>query len=271
MNRTGFLIALAVAAVVGLVFGIFPSLDLKFSAPFFDAEGRGFWARIDPILLWVRELSSWLVALVVAPAVFALVLKLALPRRPLLVPGRAIVVMLATLAFAPGLLANVVLKDHWGRPRPIDVIEFGGDDHFVPWWDPRGECPKNCSFIAGEPSGAFWTLAPAMLVPPPWRAFAVGGALAFGAGVGLLRIAGGGHFVSDVVFAGVFTFLVIWLTHGLIYRWAATRITDAAVERALERVAMPGHDALMRLIARIRALSRRAGRGRDVVKRPLAI
>ena len=32
------------------------------------------------------------------------------------------------------------------------LTEFGGTGHFVPWWDPRGDCPKNCSFIAGEPS-----------------------------------------------------------------------------------------------------------------------
>jgi len=39
-----------------------------------------------------------------------------------------------------------------------------------------------------------------------------------------------------VVFAGVFTFLVIWLTHGLLYRWRATRISDAAVEQAIEQL-----------------------------------
>jgi lipid A 4'-phosphatase len=34
----------------------------------------------------------------------------------------------------------------------------------------------------------------------------------------------------------VFAFLVIWLTHGLIYRWRRTRITDEAVERAITRL-----------------------------------
>jgi len=31
MNRTGLLIALAVAAVVGVVFGLYPELDLRLS------------------------------------------------------------------------------------------------------------------------------------------------------------------------------------------------------------------------------------------------
>jgi lipid A 4'-phosphatase len=52
----------------------------------------------------------------------------------------------------------------------------------------------------------------------------------------------GAHFVSDTVFAGVFTFLIIWIVHGLIYRWPRTRLSDETVERAIERLATPGHD-----------------------------
>jgi hypothetical protein len=36
-----------------------------------------------------------------------------------------------------------------------------------------------------------------------------------------VRAAGGGHFFSDVVFAGVFMFLLIWIMHGLLLRWRA--------------------------------------------------
>jgi lipid A 4'-phosphatase len=236
MNRTGLVIALAVAVVVGLVFGIWPDLDLKLAALFFDPERHGFWRAYYPPFLRLRDAATWLIALVSMPAFFALARKLVWPQRPLLIPGRAVVLMIVTLALAPGVVANLVLKEHWGRPRPIDVAEFGGDEHFRPWWDPRGDCPKNCSFIAGEPSGAFWTLAPAAVTPPQWRALAYGTALAFGAAVGVLRMAAGAHFFTDVVFAGVFSFFVIWLVHGWLYRWRRTRVSDAAVEDALERI-----------------------------------
>jgi lipid A 4'-phosphatase len=252
MNRTGLLIALAIAAAVGLLFGVHPALDLKIAAPFFDPQGLGFWARVDPAFLWARLISTYAIAAIVAPAFLALAWKLVQPRRRLLIPGRAVVFLIVTLALAPGLVTNVILKDNWGRPRPIDVTEFGGAEHFVPWWDPRGDCPKNCSFVAGEPSGAFWTLAPAALVPPPWSALAYGAALAFGAVISVARIGAGAHFLSDTVFAGVFTFLLIWIVHGLLYRWPATRITDAQVERAIERVALPGYEALERLVAHVR-------------------
>jgi lipid A 4'-phosphatase len=258
MNRTGLLIALAVAAVTGLVFGLYSGLDLKLSAPWFDAAHHGFWARVHPGWLWARSAATWIVTAIALPAFLALAWKLVLPRRRLLLSGRAVVFLIATLALAPGIVANVVLKDNWNRPRPIDVAEYGGEEHFVPWWDPRGDCPKNCSFVAGEPSGAFWTMAPAALSPPQWRPLAYAAAIAFGAGVGLVRLAGGGHFVSDIVFAGVFTFLVIWCVHGLIYRWR-TRVTDAQVEGFIERLAMPGHDLLVRLFARIQRMIPRRG------------
>jgi lipid A 4'-phosphatase len=234
MNRTGLVIALAVAAVVGLVFGIWPDLDLKLAAPFYDPDRGGYWRTYDPTYWRGRDAVTWLVTLVALPAFAALVGKLIRPQWRLLIPGRAILLMLITLALGPGVLTNLVLKEHWGRPRPIDVAQFGGDEHFRPWWDPRGDCPKNCSFVSGEASGAFWTLAPAAVTPPQWRALAYAAALAFGAGTGLLRMAAGAHFFTDVVFAGVFMFLLTWLVHGWLYRWPRTRITDAAVEKVLE-------------------------------------
>ena len=182
------------------------------------------------------------------PAIGALVIKLLSPRRKLLdVRPRDPVSHCSRSALAPGLLVNVALKDHWGRPRPIDVTQFGGDQHFVPWWDPRGDCPGNCSFVSGDVAGAFWTLAPAALAPPQWRALAYGAALALGAGMSALRMMAGGHFFTDVVFAGVFTFLIIWIVHFLIYRWPLTRLTDAGVEHAIEFFTVPISDFLLGL------------------------
>src|SRR5882757_5538672 len=144
MNRTGLVIALIIGAVTGVVFGVWPQLDLKISAPFYDAAGIGFWARAHPDWLWARLIGMWVPAIIAAPAALALAGKLLLPRWRMLIPGRAMLLLLSTLALAPGLVANVILKDNWSRPRPIDVQEFQGDEHFVPRWDPRGDCPKNC-------------------------------------------------------------------------------------------------------------------------------
>jgi membrane-associated phospholipid phosphatase len=101
--------------------------------------------------------------------------------------------------------------------------------------------------VSGDVSGTFWTVAPAALAPPQWRALAYGAALALGTGMAAIRVMAGAHFPSDVIFAGVFTFLVIWAVYALIYRWPRTCLSDDDVERALERVALPAHDFLARL------------------------
>ena len=108
------------------------------------------------------------------------------------------------------------------------VTQFNGDQTFVPWWDPRGSCDRNCSFFSGEGATAFWTYAPAALTPPAWRPLAYVAATVFGVTTSLLRMAFGGHFFTDVAAAGLVTFLVIWLVHGYIYRWPSTRLTDEA-------------------------------------------
>jgi len=253
MNRTGLIVALSIAAVVGLLFGLLPELDLAVAAHFYnvvDASNNTFAWRLYRPAMWARDAGLWVGTVLVAPAVLALAIKLLLPRHRLLMSGRAILFLMLTMALGPGLLVNVTLKDHWGRSRPIDVQQFGGTEHFVPWWDPRGDCPNNCAFVSGDVAGAFWTLAPASLVPPPWRALAYAGALTLGAGMAALRVMAGAHFVSDVAFAGVFTFLIVWLMHGLIYRWPRTRLSDDGIERALERIGTPGHELILRFFGR---------------------
>ncbi len=252
MNRTGLLIALGIAAVVGLAFGIEPELDLRVSRHFYDhvVNGNVFAWRLYPPLMMARDVGLWLSGLLIVPPLIALAIKLILPRRKLLISARAILFLTVTMALGPGLLVNVALKDHWGRSRPIDVTQFGGAEHFVAWWDPRGDCPNNCSFVSGDVSGAFWTLAPAVLTPPPFRAVAVTAALALGTGMAVMRMMAGGHFFTDVVFAGVFTFLIIWVVHGLIYRWLRTRLTDEEGEAAIERFAARCRRAGRRLLHR---------------------
>jgi len=257
MNRTGLVVALAIGVCVGAVFAIYPQLDIAISRSFFNEAHRVFPVQYSLVARHLRDLFTYVIAALAAPAFIALAIKLILPRRRMLIPARAALFLIATLALAPGLMANVILKDNWGRPRPAEVTEFYGPEQFRPWWDPRGPCERNCSFVAGEGAGGFWTLAPAALAPPPLRPLAYAAALAFGSAAGFLRLSGGAHFFSDVVFSGVFTFIIIWLAHGFIYRWPATRLTDEQVEAAIARITLPVYAAIERLIARLRRADER--------------
>ena len=248
MNRTGLIIALAIAVVAGVFCAVDPQLDLDIARISFSPDRQLFGINAQ---LWVqhaRDAARLIVTLLVLPAFLAIAGKLIWPHRRMLIEGRAALFLIVTLALGPGIITNLILKDHWGRARPIDVTQFGGADKFTPWWDSRGACPNNCSFVAGEPSGAFWTLAPAALAPLELQPLAYGAALIFGVAVGMLRIGGGGHFFSDVVFAGVFVYLEIWLVYGLIYRWPATALSEQSIETFMVRLSEGIRDVLNKLL-----------------------
>ena len=143
MNRTGLIVALALALVIGLLFGIEPELDLKVTSWFYDEASRSFPLKSSALAAIVRNgamVIAWAFAL---PAIFAFSVKLARPDRPLLMSGRAIVFLLLTLVLSAGVLTNLTFKSYWGRPRPVAVTQYNGDKAFVPWWDPRGACARN--------------------------------------------------------------------------------------------------------------------------------
>jgi membrane-associated PAP2 superfamily phosphatase len=250
MNRTGLFIGLGLALVVGVVFGVYPELDLRLAALFYDPAIKDFPLRLNPYADFARNAAMWVAWAFALPAIVALTMKFIRPDRPLLVRGRTVAFLLLTLLLSAGVLTNFTFKSFWGRPRPVAVTQFNGALPFVPWWDPRGGCGRNCSFFSGEGATAFWTLAPAALAPPSWRPLAYTAAVVFGAVTSGLRMAFGGHFFTDVSIAGLVTFLVIWLLHGIIYRWASTRTTDARIDAALTRLAWPGDRLSRRWLGR---------------------
>lgn len=235
MAFKGLLLIVLAAVLAAAAVVIDPALDLQIAA-FLQTPGvKAALASFYPWFDTVRDCNVALGAIFVIVAVGTLIIKLVSPHRPTLMSARAALLIIATFALAPALLVNGVLKPHSGRPRPAAVIELGGTQRFVQWWDFRGECDGNCSFVSGEASGAYALLAPAVLVPPPWRSLAVGAVVVYGTAIGVMRMAVGGHFATDIVFAGVFTALIVWLLHGCLYRFKRTRLTEEDIERFLAR------------------------------------
>ena len=120
------------------------------------------------------------------------------------------------------------------------------------WWDPRGDCARNCSFFSGEGATAFWTYAPAALAPPPWRPLAYVGGTVFGVATSVLRMAFGGHFFTDVAISGLVAFLVIWLSMADL-SLAIDAAHGRGIDAALTRFAWPGYRLMQRWRARCRA------------------
>ena len=202
-TRNIIVLHLAALAAASLLFMAAPELDLRTSNLFYRA-GDGFYLSTWPPVSFVFHLIPWLVVtqLLLIPLFVAF---RCWRERGFAGPGlRAGVFVLLALALGPGVLVNGVFKDHWGRARPVQVSDFGGTRRFTPAPLVADQCDRNCSFVAGHPAVGFALIAYAYLARTRRRRRLIAaGAIAFGAVVGLVRIAQGGHFLSDVVFSGV--------------------------------------------------------------------
>jgi lipid A 4'-phosphatase len=184
-----------------------PSLDLAVSGWLYT-PGQGFTALGSP---WERFCYHSVDVLMIAGNLTLVGLWFLNRRRRrrgkvalLGLDGRRLSLMLVLLALVPGLLVNQVLKEHWGRARPIQVTEFGGDRPFTPAFVYTGA--SGGSFCSGHVAAAAYVAAVARLLAGPrslWFALA----MLYTLFVGLARMAAGGHFASDVATAA---FLVLF-------------------------------------------------------------
>ena len=111
-----------------------------------------------------------------------------------------------------GLIANLYFKDTWGRARPVHIVEFNGEKLYTPPFEKSNQCEKNCSWIGGEVSAAFSFLTGILIIKKSSILFRIN--IIFGILVAFCRMAMGGHFFSDNLFAAV---LMIYLA--LFYRF----------------------------------------------------
>lgn len=223
---------LAVAAVgctAAVLFLNAPDLDIVVTQAFYSPAG-GF---IGQHLGWVKTLRTTFIVfyfVCVALAILGIVMTRRDSRQWLgwSLPRWGFVAI--CLVVGPGLVANVILKDNWGRARPKHIVEFNGTKTFTPPLVPVRECRRNCSFVSGEAASIFLPFyAVAAIVPQSAVLLAATGTV-LGLAAGFVRIAQGAHFLSDVIFSGVFmalTVVLVWhvMFGGLVpssARWSRT-------------------------------------------------
>jgi membrane-associated PAP2 superfamily phosphatase len=107
------------------------------------------------------------------------------------------------LAIGPGIIVNAVFKEYWGRPRPREIVQFGGKKEFLHPWQ-KGIAHKGRSFPSGHSSAAFYLAAPYFIFrrrKPKAATLWLTGGLVFGTLMSVARITQGGHFLSDTLWA----------------------------------------------------------------------
>jgi lipid A 4'-phosphatase len=122
---------------------------------------------------------------------------------------KASMVLVFAIVVGPGLIVNLTLKDHTGRPRPREITEFGGTEKYVCVCE-KGDTNDGKSFPCGHCSMGFYLAIPYLFYRNRRKALAYS-FLALGIGYGIMigisRMMAGGHFASDVLWAGGLTWL----------------------------------------------------------------
>lgn len=205
------LILVAATALITLT-----DLDRE-TARLFYLQGNGFVA--GDRLPWraLYRYGEWPALLLAAGALFCLTTGFVWTR--LRSYRQASLFLLLVYLLGPGLLVNGILKTHWDRPRPVDVVDFGGARPFVSLSTPSFNGPEGRSFPSGHASVAFYLASPWFLLRSTRRRAArlwLGAGLAYGGLVSLTRMVQGAHFLSDVLWSwGIVHLLGLLLAHWL--------------------------------------------------------
>jgi lipid A 4'-phosphatase len=219
-QREGWLGGTGLALSV-LLFTLWPTLDLQISLAFFDMPSATFTANNIPWVHAVYVATPWVGrAAFVLFCLGLLYLKIR-PQAQRLGLQRRLLAWVLMAIVGLGVVVDWGLKNNVGRPRPEQLQLFGADKPFVPAFQWSTHCDVNCSFVSGHAASGFSLMAWGMWAGWQRRQkFLLMGMVA-GAAIGAVRVAQGGHFVSDVVFSG----WAVWLTYLLIrYIWLVLRL-----------------------------------------------
>lgn len=181
-------------------------IDLKISHYFFS-EGT---FQENPFYHFIYTYGIWPGWIVIAVTVIGAIFSTQW-RKPALY-------LFLCMAIGSGLFIHLGLKEHWGRPRPRQTIEFGGSQPFRPFYSPQTatQPEPSKSFSCGHCSVGFYFFSVAFLglYLKSKKIYWTGLSLAWGLGIllSLTRIAQGGHFFFDTVVSAL---IMWWTAYGL--------------------------------------------------------
>ena len=142
--------------------------------------------------------------------------------------------ILLCFVLGPGLIVNSLFKDHWGRPRPINIEAFGGTEQYVPPLKynvagngksfPSGHTSLGFAFIA------FWFIWRKRR--PLWAKSAFIFSISLGGLFAISRMSAGGHFLSDVFWSLWIPLLSSIGLYALFQKYLEDEVTPVFKQRA---------------------------------------
>ncbi|MCC2624501.1 MAG: hypothetical protein K0R14_374 [Burkholderiales bacterium] len=203
-NKKWLLLVVIIAASLFII--VSPTIDQYIALSAYTPATRTFYGERA---LWCKIVYYFVpfitVALIVIPFIWLFMVRHDSKKYKEVIKFSQITYL--ALILGPGLVVNVIFKEHWGRPRPYQVLRDG--KQYAPFWQPHFPEKDNNSFPGGHASIGFFLGIPWLALRR--RKMAVTFSLLGGTLIGSVRILQGGHYFSDVIFSGIFVWLIAML------------------------------------------------------------
>jgi len=216
MSKNFFILSLVLTLLFSIIFLTYPNIDIAVSSSFYSQHTflltNSVWAHVARIVLYY---TIWTTS-----GILVLLLLLKLIKPHLKYNKKPLIYSITVFIIVPLLFVNALLKNEMGRPRPRDITVFSGTKIFQPVYTISDQCPTNCSFVCGDTSAvfAFWLFLPFFRKRYQKTLY---GSFIFLAGCfyGYIRIGQGGHFLSDVIFSCLYSYISIYIIWWFFYRF----------------------------------------------------
>ena len=204
-GTNGLMLLASLFVFFAVVFSVWPQIDIIIAQAISVDRATPLYGTVSSAREAFKTVFA-LCSLLVALAAMPLLLGGEFSKRLL---STAALFVASVLAVGPGVITNLLLKVYWGRARPHQVAEFGGDKVFSPVTIPSDQTSWNGSMPSGEAAsifGLFFALS--AIAPAPWRRPLLFAGIGLGGCAGLVRMAQAGHWMSDVIAAGLLMYAV---------------------------------------------------------------
>lgn len=195
--------------ISSVTFILFPQIDLFIASLFYDGKSfvlnstlfeEFFYYSVKPVILTF-----------VVSTLLIFIYNFFMKKNILGINAKVVLYIFLVLSIAPGLIVNFTLKENWGRARPAQIINFGGDKEFTPAFVISDQ--NGFSFSSGHTAAAFSLVGFAILAKKR-RRFWLYLTIIYGVLVSIARMAAGGHFLSDVITS----FFIVWIATHIFYK-----------------------------------------------------
>ncbi|GLO61346.1 phosphatase PAP2 family protein [Vibrio sp. MACH09] len=206
------IIATIIIAIITIATRLF-NLDIAITSFFYHSQD-GFTLKNDSLVrFFYRSINISVTVSILFFIGFAIA---ALFKKSIRKHNRLVLALFISILLGPGLIVNSVFKENFGRPRPSQTVEFGGQ------YQPKAVLEANWgnegkSFASGHAA------VPLSFLLLAFAAYRRGklklakqlaiGIVSWYLFVSYARVAAGGHHFTDVAWAGYFSFVCAWLSY----------------------------------------------------------